>query len=46
MNDIFDIEEDDTEKKYSKECFCQLCRPVLVQDQEEVVIVLHELVAA
>jgi hypothetical protein len=46
MDDIFEFEEYATEEKHSEECFCQLCRPFLANDQEEVVIAQHDLVAA
>ena len=46
MDDIFDIEEEAQEAKHSEECFCQLCRPGLITDQEEVGVASTDLVTA
>jgi hypothetical protein len=46
MDDIFDIEEEAQEAQHSSECFCQLCRPYLVTDQEETGVTSTDFVAA
>jgi len=46
MDDIFDIAEEAQEEKHSGECFCQLCRPILVTDPEEAGVASADLVAA
>jgi hypothetical protein len=45
MDDILNVEVAQ-EEKHSEECFCQLCRPSLVNDPEEVAIASYEPVAA
>lgn len=45
MEDVLDIEEV-AEQTHSDECFCQLCRPVLLVEQDEPVVVSYETVAA
>lgn len=43
MEDILEIEE--VAGQHSEECFCQLCRPVL-DDQDEAAVTAYEPVAA
>jgi len=44
MEDVLDIEEV-AETEHGELCFCQLCRPVLA-DQDEPVVVSYEAAAA
>jgi hypothetical protein len=45
MEDVLDIEEV-AEQEHSEECFCQLCRPALLTEQDEPAVVSYEPVAA